>query len=244
MNKSQTYSVTNNPMTTLYIGVDESGLPLDAPCYAVAACWCVSEYDDPEQVLKPLRSRTMKYASSHRDGPASLNELKGNKMRYILNDVFKYLLGSGGAVWSNESLVRPIWQNSQPIRYMIRAMNSNLANQTLTEYISGDNESTAIQIAALNYVLMPLFWEGQLALERCDEIRVLLDSTTWSRCANTFEQNIETVLSASLTPSFEIRDSKSTPNIQFADIAAHSTYQSLCNGRCDGAMSYISNWSL
>lgn len=41
----------------LYGFVDESGNHSRCDCYTVIACWCVSDYDAPSEVLKPTKRK-------------------------------------------------------------------------------------------------------------------------------------------------------------------------------------------
>lgn len=214
-------------MTTLYVCVDESGNRDQHTCFAVSGCWFVSPRSNPQNVLGSTKDRLLTEFVS---GPAGgqPGELKGASLHpRTLDDVIAYLRR---AVYDDPSLEQDVlpWQLSLPVVYTVTTMSSGLFLAALEDHVGRLDAFELMQITALSSVLHPFYRGGVLLDDRAfSEIRVLFDSSTWENAART-------VRSATELPnvSFEIRDSRSTPGIQLADLAAYAWFQLAQNGRC------------
>lgn len=220
---------------TLYICIDESGLHARGDCYTVAGCWHVSERTNPNDVLTPTKDRAIKTISAHNKGPRSISEIKGASLHpTTLNDVVQWLRNG---IYEDHSILtsHTVWSLNIPLGFTFCSLNPDLAVASIAHMASENNTPQLIQLFSLNSVIAPLFHQETVDIRGCDSIVVILDDTTWKNTAERISTNIEQLDSVPVDISFEIRDSKSTPGIQFADLAAYSWQRNLRKGDCGTA---------
>lgn len=232
-------------MTTLYISIDESGKEINDVCYAVVGCWFASDREDPEQAGKPTRTKTQHFVQEVLpNGPPSIDELQGSDMPDAVDDAVNSVFNSA---YDDETISQShsVWptSNSQPLVFSRSIQFPPLTEPTVGQYISG-NTSHALKTIALVSALSPLFDTHQVFLDNCDSIRILLDATPWTTPASRVEQQLNELDVPSHSFSFEIRDSKATPGIQFADLGAYALRQRLVNDQCNRAAEKIISCSL
>jgi hypothetical protein len=232
-------------MDTLYISIDESGKEISDECYAVVGCWFVSDRENPEQAGKPTRTKTQHFVQEVlSNGPSALDELRGSDMPGAVDDAINSVFNSA---YDDETILQShsVWptSNSQPLMFSRSIQFPPLTEPTIGQYIGG-NISHALKTIALVSVLSPLFDAYQVFLNNCDSIRVLLDATPWTTPANRVEQQLNELDFPPHSFSFEVRDSKATPGIQFADMGAYALRQRLVNDECNRAAEKIIDCSL
>jgi hypothetical protein len=122
-----------------------------------------------------------------------------------------------------------------PLGFTFCSLHPKIATDSIIRTAGKTAAPQLVQMLSLNSVLTPLFHQATVGLESCDSVAVLLDSSTWKRSAELVSNDIETVDDPSTDIEFEIRDSKSTPGIQFADLAAYSWRRNLRKSDCGTA---------
>ncbi|WP_135827526.1 DUF3800 domain-containing protein [Halorussus halobius] len=220
-------------MTTLYICVDESGRKATDDCYTVAGCWFLSEWSNPHDVLMATKDRLLDTVQSIKGYERQPSEIKSAKLDPdTLGTVVDRLQSE---VYDDDSLVTAEnnlpWTMSFPVGFTIAPLHGRVCRTVLDDHLSRLSAFEAMQVMGLSSVLAPL--TNRRALlddESYDGIRVLLDATTWENAANVVRGalNVDSI-------SFSIRDSKSTPGIQFGDVAAYSWRRNLTRADCGTA---------
>lgn len=215
-------------MTTLYVCVDESGRQNDGRCYSVAGCWFLSN-TRPTDALDRTKDKLIGTMFGDNSG---VGELKGSKADPAsLNDGISYLRQVIHEDTSIEQESFP-WSLSIPIGISVVAFSPDIVLSTISKYVDELDRPRVIQAFALNAVLKPLIHPEQVLLERAiDNVRIVLDSTTWQQPAKDYPQT--EVQGKEL--ELETRDSQSIPGIQLADLAAYSWRRNYIHGDCGTA---------
>jgi hypothetical protein len=227
--------------SSIYVFIDESGQASTDGVYAVAGCWTVSHEQDPEQVLKPLRSNVQKHLTEYvDDAPDTISELKGAQLTHVLTDTLNAVnqyMWDDGSVDSDHNY----WDTSFPLRFTLCIFENKMLRQTLSADISELNMPTAIKTIGLNAALSPLHSKS-IREDGCRDIQILLDATTWARPAQRYKEAlVHSDLAEEVT--LATRDSKSTPGIQFADLAAYSLRRRFKQGTENKPVAQLENWA-
>lgn len=226
--------------SSIYIFIDESGSASTDDVYAVAGCWTVSPEQNPEQILKPLRSNVQKFLTEYvEDAPNTISELKGAQLTHVLSDAVDAI---DDYMWEDESVdgSHNYWDTSFPLRFTLCIFENKMLRRTLSADISEHSIATAIKTIGLNAVLSPLHSKS-IREDGCRSIQVILDATTWDQPAQRYE---EALVHSDLTEEVSLitRDSKSTPGIQFADLAAYSLRRRFKQGTENQPVAKLENW--
>lgn len=217
----------------LYIFVDESGNPSDGSYYVVAGSWCISERNNPNEVLRPTIDRliTTAEASLHHEG--NLSELKCSKLpTEVINNIASCLNSVEYEDQSIEHTKLP-WGISYPIRFSFHSTNSQVGTELLSDLLGNFPQSVfALKTLALGTILNPVFQSGQVDNSQFDKIVIILDADPWKNPGEKMEQMLETI--GVLTCPIEINtaDSNAIPGLQLADLAAYSWARHERKGDC------------
>lgn len=201
---------------SLYVFVDESGNHSRKDCYTVAACWCVTQRNNPTNILKPTKRKIV----SKFLGDDTGQELKGEKITNCLNEVF-YVLPS--LLESDDSihLYNLPWdEDISAVRYTVYQSDSSLGIAISEEHLGESGTGTTPQLIALASVISPLLRMEGPEHAPISRRHVVLDDTTWERPRYTLSKIVEGI-DWSPDIRFETRKSHNAPGIQLADIAAH-----------------------
>jgi hypothetical protein len=223
----------------LYIFVDESGNPSSGEYYTVAGCWCLSERPDIDAILSPTKNRLAATVEQQfTDAPVS--ELKGvdlpaGLINQLMSAVETHLYNDSTLVTS------PVpWTDDVPIRYSFHNTNPDLGNEILARMFGSMAQAAEAQKAlALVSVLNPLFYQRLIDRAQISEIQIVLDAAVWQQAVTRFEMSLQRVADFSELVSFSIRDSKATPGIQIADLAAYAWARYIRTGECAGASTIL-----
>lgn len=199
----------------LYLFVDESGNHSQRDCYTVAACWCVTEYDDPNAILKPTVRRIQADIVGEEGA-----ELKGEEMdAQTLTSTFQYMVGILTDDETIDAFNLP-WGSGRAIGYTLYDSDSDLGIAISEEYLGESRSGTTPQLLALASVVSPLLRMDGPDHAPIDSRHVLLDATTWERARHKLSRILDQI---EWVPEifFETRHSHTTPGIQLADLAAH-----------------------
>lgn len=173
--------------------------------------------------------------NTHNEGQDAISEIKGASLRSaMINDTAQWLRDN---IYDDNTILtsHTVWKMNIPLGFTFCSLNPTLAIDSII-YIAGKTDAPQlVQTLSLNSVLTPLFHQATVDLESCDSVAVLLDASTWKRSAEQVSSNIETIDELSTDVEFEIRDSKSTPGIQLADLAAYSWRRNLRKSDCGTA---------
>lgn len=222
-------------MTTLYICVDESGNRQRHDHYVVAASWFVSDRENPSNVLDGTKDRILAQCVTPSRKRSGATELKGASLHpSTVDDTVDFLRTSV----HEEISIRPSrlpWELSTPVVFSISAFATDVFLAATDDAVGRSSAFQRIQVASLSAVLAPVHRPRRLLDEDSfDDVRILLDATTWQNAAETIRRqpSLDDV-------TIEIGDSKSTPGIQFADLAAYAWFQRLQRGNCRRAAELI-----
>lgn len=221
---------------TLYVFIDESGLHARGECYSVAGCWCLSDRSDPGSVLSPTKNKLSEIvdATLHNWDPVS--ELKGSSLPHHVTD--SLLASLKDHAYNDKTITRPWpWTKDLPIRYSVKETNPDVANHIVGDALGSTLEAPEmIQTIILTSVLNPMFHiENKTDVVDIDNMKVVLDSDIWKNSANRVLDAVNSVEGVPDNVGFTTRDSKATPGIQLADIAAHSWNRNILQGDCQTA---------
>lgn len=223
-------------MKTLYICIDESGIPGSGDCFTVAGCWFGSDRDRPQDILVSTSQKLLSKAATVESLSSPPAELKGKD--YDSSTLGRLIDQLQQLMYDDDSIRCPsrAWAMSDPIGFTVTMVQPDINAATLEGLANTELAVPEItKRIALNSVLTPLFSSGLVTLSSYDRVRVILDSEVWRRTADEFERATEMTLSGDLELTYETRDSKATPGIQFADLAAVSWRRNLLTGDCSTA---------
>lgn len=224
-------------MTKAYAFIDESGNPSISDCYTLACVWCLTEYDDPSEILKPLRDQLANRVVNV-DG-----ELKGEKMTDAKLNSCLYFTRRG--IEDDSSIISTnIWQTSRSVAFTVYDSDSD-TGRTIAEQHLGEsaNATVTAQLLALASVTSPCLRLDDHSVVEISDKRVILDGNTWRRAGESLSAIYR---SLAWTPRIEFayRESKNTPGIQLADLVAHARRRRLRSGGCSEAVNVINEMRL
>lgn len=228
----------------LHLFVDESGQHHRGECYAVAACWCVSSRRDLGGILKPTKLALMNTLAEQRTRNSSLSELKSSALPP--DEVTLLVENIEGKVYQDRTIRRDDfpWYGGCPTQFSFHDVNPSLGLETLEPLVGDHRAPETIQLLALTAILNPLFGTGRVDTSEVNSIHVSLDASVWQQAADRISSGIEQLSLLSSDIEFEIRDSKATPGIQLADLAANAWYRHHQRGDCDGAVRALNRLQL
>ncbi|MGN8212946.1 MULTISPECIES: DUF3800 domain-containing protein [Halococcus] len=220
-------------MSSLYVFVDESGTPGNGSFFTVAGFWCVSDRQ-PSAVLQSSKDKLLEQMNTNyaRRGPE--NELKGSQIR---NDGLDVLFSTLQSTFRGDDSIHqnpPVWTDDRVFRYTANNLNPGLMNTLVKDVAGIDQQSPAmLQTFLLSSILNPILNNHLVNCSPVESVRVVLDAETWTAPANYIDSGLCQIENVPDDVEFAIRDSKSTPGIQFADVAAYSWAQFATKGRCE-----------
>ena len=216
-------------MTCLYICVDESGNHSQDSCYVVAGCWFVSERTRVSDVLTPTKDKLLDGLKRLKSSSKPPNELKGAAMRPAeLSHTVSELTNE---VYNDKTIIgRTPWRQEYPVGFTGTTLNGELFRSAVEDYHGRLTGLELLQVAAISSVLNPVF-HTSTDLSIVDSVRVVFDATTWKRVSDHTKQFVD-----DQKFTFETRDSRSVPGIQFADLAAYSWRRQETEVDCLGAI--------
>lgn len=219
------------------IFVDESGNPSRRDCYILAGVWCLTEYDDLSEILKPTRDRIANRVVDT-DGELKGEMLETTKLDSVLVFLRK-VLGEDDSIVPNN-----VWGTGSSVSFTLSDVDTD-TGRGIVEWHLGESTNTAVtvQLIALASVTSPLLRLSRYASVDITEFHVALDSTTWKRAGNVL-QGIYSSMEWVPDVSFSYRDSRSTPGIQIADLAAHARRERLIAGDCIKGSSVVDEMRL
>lgn len=228
-------------MATLYACVDESGNFSRGECCSIATCWFVSERRNPLEILMASKDRVASVIEGHAEGPATVNELKGSKFPTpALTEGLRFF---GRTMYDDTSLDdRTPWAQSYPVAFTTEGIHTGLASELISHAVERPNRATTVRGLALNAALSPLF-SGQIDATAYEQTRVLLDSDAWAVPKEQLESALSNAEIDTARLSFELRDSKKTPGIQFADLVAYTWRRQMMQGDCEASVEEIRSHS-
>ncbi len=224
-------------MTKVYVFIDESGNPSTSDCYTLAGVWCLTEYDDPSEILKPVRdqlaNRVVNVGS----------ELKGEMLTDAKLNSCLYFTRK--AIENDSSVVSTdVWQTNRPVAFTLYDSDSD-TGRTIAEQHLGEsaNATVTAQLLALASVTSPCLRLDEHSAVELSDRRIILDGNTWRRAGASLSAIYR---SLAWTPriEFSLRDSRNTPGIQLADLVAHARRRRLDSGDCSEAVNVINELRL
>lgn len=226
--------------STLYVFIDESGLPNKNEYVTLAGCWCISQ-NGPAPTLNQSRIKVLEILTSVNEIPDNEQEIKSKDISAggcdtILNCI-KQVTNKDNTI---EHAPYPWSESGFPIRFTFASLDAGVTRDIFTEFSHKLDTPRMIQCVLLVDVLSPLLAPSALDQREYDDVRVMLDSEAWSKS----KASIETVPGLS---DFEYRceDSKKAPGIQFADLAAGIRRRhQLRKDQFDSAITSLHNLSL
>lgn len=227
----------------LNVFVDESGNHSRPDCYIVSCCWCVTEYDDPNRVLRSTKNKISDNVIYPRDEPSPGRELKGAEITDTkLNSAFAYLrkVGKGDGTIVTAGLP---WSDRQPIRFTSYESESELGSRISQDYLGEGRSEFLDQIVGLSSAISPLFRLLARHEPNIEMGHVLLDAETWKTPSEKIE-SLVTPIEWIPEVRFSVHDSQAVPGIQLADIAAHMRRSFIVNGDCKEGQSYLNELRL
>lgn len=227
-------------MTNLYVFVDESGEPNTDRCYAVAGCWVISERSNPNDILMPTKDCLIATIEGNEYGRNSISELKGaSTPPPVLDSLFSYLRNG---IYDDSTICqsRLPWSVSNPVRYTLHNVDSDARTDAIGNLVGSQQAGEALK--TLTSVLSPLRHELRIETSEIDEVCVYLDAEVWQNPAQRLTEVSNLTASEFQPISFETRDSKGTPGIQLADLAAYSWRRNLLHADCEKVASIINDF--
>ncbi len=211
----------------LFIFIDESGNHSADDCYVVAGIWCLTEYEDPSRIFQPTKDRISDNIAS-----APAGELKGSGMAdSALNSVLVYLT----KIFEMDDTITnqvAIWGNDQPVAYTLYDSDGTTGHSFSKHHLGEDRDAAVTaQLMSLISVSSPLLRIGDHRGADIESSSLVFDAECWKRAGTTFRSMVSTVERAP-DVDFLYRDSRGTPGIQLADVAAHARRKRLSDGSC------------
>lgn len=210
-------------MINCYLFVDESGNPSVTDCYALSALWCFSEYDDPAEILKPTRDRIANQVVNT-EGELKGEDLSDTKLNSTLFFTRKVVKEDNTIVDTRT------WATDNRIAFTIYDSDSDTGRRIAENHFGeGSNSTVSAQLVALASVSSPALRLDQVSPIEVDEYHIILDGDTWNRAGETLSR-IYSSIEWAPDIDFSYRDSRNTPGIQIADLAAHTRRKRLHTG--------------
>lgn len=203
-------------MTTLYVFVDESGLPSVDEYYSVAGCWCISDIG-PAPTLNETRIALQDLMVDLREMPADSTELKGtNLSNEGLDILFSSLTKMANKSGTTSGSPYPWNDDSTPIKFTYAEVDAGVGREAFTEFGHDLDTPKLLQSMLLLSILRPVLYGSNLDESVYDRVKVILDSETWEQARQTLED-----AGRASELIFETQESHKVPGIQLADLAAH-----------------------
>ena len=230
--------------TTLYVFVDESGNENRGDYYSVAGCWCVSSERNFTAVLDPTVQRLTDVAEATLHDPSPVTELKGASLP---TDVINAVFDSFETVTYDDSTVPHTavpWAPAYPVRFSTTTINPAIGSTAIADIVGTELDAPkTLKLVLLISVLDPLFRSELLDPSVFDEVQIILDATVWKNPAQHAQGAVDEIGYSSADVSFRIEDSKRTPGLQLADLAAYSQTRHLRKGDCKSVVESIDRYS-
>lgn len=199
----------------LYAFIDESGLPSHDEYMTVAACWCVSEYA-PAPTLNESRIDLLQTLNG-------VGEISGDKTELKSKDIsptgLDTVFASLNRITNSDNTILdapyPWEEDSLPVRFTTAGVDAEAARDVFSGFSSSLDTPRMVQSVLLVDVLSPLLLPSKIDTARYDDVRIILDSETWSNA-----KDIVSDVPKMSDFEYGITDSKKAPGIQFADLAA------------------------
>lgn len=213
---------------SLYICIDESGIESADDYFTVASCW-FSSTNQPRAALNEARITLRDLLINCEELPVGVQEIKGKN------------LGSTGADLFFESFRQTIQQDNTietgltpwsgfPVQYRTVEMAVGVGRDALSNIDPTMPVEMSIRTVMLLSALNPVLYNCSFSNDAYDRVQVLLDGEIWTQAKEAIEN---TERAASL--EFSIKDSKKTPGIQFADVAANLRFSARQGTEYDSA---------
>lgn len=230
---------------SLYIFVDESGLPSQGELYAVAACWCVSYSTVEWRVLKPTVDRLTHIAEDLYHGSGQFGELKGARLGPDILDSLMPNLGDLSFEDKTLETSTVPWDLTYPVRFTSVRFHTDLALEVLGGALNAQPDGPeALQTLGLISILDPLLHEGMVSRRGYSRVKIILDSETWIGPARTLDGLLDGVTAAPDAVTFETHDSKKAMGLQIADLGAHCWGRHARFGDCADAVEHLEHLRL
>lgn len=230
-------------MTTLYVFIDESGNENRGDYYSVAGCWCVSSERNFTAVLDPTVQRLMDVAESTLHDSSPIAELKGASLP---TDVITAVFESFETISYDDSTVPHTavpWEPAYPVRFSTATINPTIGRTAIADIVGTEVDAPkALKLLLLISVLDPLFRSELLDPSLFDDVRIILDATVWQNPAQHARDAFDEVGYSTADISFDIENSKRTPGLQLADLAAYSWTRHLRKGDCNTIVEQIDRY--
>jgi hypothetical protein len=228
-------------VSSLYVFVDESGVPGEGSFFTVAGFWCVSDRQPPA-VLQSSKDKLLEQMNTNYAHRGPENELKGSQIR---NDGLDVLFNMLESTFREDDSIHqnpPVWSDGRIFRYTANNLNPGLMNTLIRDVAGIDRQSShMLQTFLLSSILNPVLDNHLVNCSPVESVQVILDSDTWETPANYINSGLSQIENVPDDVQFTTRDSKSTPGIQFADVAAYSWAQFATEGRCEIPVNIIRN---
>lgn len=218
---------------SLYICVDESGAESVDEYFTVASCWFTST-NGPRAALNESKVALRKFLIECNELPSGVEELKGKDLGNTATDLFFQNLHH--YVHQDNTIEQRIlpWSGF-PVRYRTTEIDVATGREALSDFESNNSVDMSIRTMMLLSSLNPIMYNSDFAEDAYDSVRVLLDGEIWNQAKQAIE---DTPRAESL--QFSIRDSKKTPGIQFADVAANLRFSARNGSDYDDAPKTLS----
>jgi hypothetical protein len=220
-------------VSSLYVFIDESGVPGEGSFFTVAGFWCVSDRQPPA-VLQSSKDKLLEQMNTNYARREPESELKGSQIRNNGLDVLFSMLESTFREDDSIHQNPPVWSDGRVLRYTANNLNPGLMNSLIRDVSGIDRQSPhMLQTFLLSSILNPVLDNHLVDCSPVESVQVVLDAETWEAPANYIDTGLSQIENVPDNVEFTIRDSKSTPGIQFADVAAYSWAQYATEGRCE-----------
>lgn len=220
---------------TLHVFIDESGSHTQGKCYSVAGCWCLSDRSDPGSVLSPTKNKLSEITDATLQDSNPVSELKGNSLpNHVIDSLLSSLIS---CAYEDKTIASPWpWTEDLPLRYSVKEVNPDVANHIVGDALGSRLDAPEmLQTIILTSVLNPMLHMEEIDSANIDNMKVILDAEIWQNPADRVLDALNSVGDVPENIGFEIKDSKATPGIQLADIAAYSWNNNILRGNCRNA---------
>lgn len=227
---------------TLYGFIDESGNPSSGNYYVVACCWCLSERNSPNEVLRSSLDTLLETAEDLRHNPEPLGELKSSSLPpAVLENLFEGFVPEIGYDDPTITVARPPWERAQPFRYSIHSLNPDVGNEILRGVLGNHGTSVrALKTLSLASVLNPVFVDNRIDNNVFDDLSVVLDADVWKGPAESLKEALD-IVDVNLQVEFRTMDSRAVPGLQMADLGAYTWARHMRSGDCERGAKTIHN---
>ena len=213
---------------SLYICVDESGIESADDYFAVASCW-FSSTNQPRAALNEAKVTLRDLLINCDQLPSGVREIKGKDLGSAGTDLFFDSFHQ--AIQQDNTIERGLmpWSGF-PVRYKTIEMDVAVGRNALRNIDPNVPVEMSIRTMMLLSTLNPILYNSDFSTDAYDRVHVLLDGDIWTQPKEAIE-NTERATSL----EFSIKDSKKTPGIQFADVAANLRFSARQGTEYDSA---------